>query len=478
MKKWIVVPFALLALLALAHHAHGAPLDALPNSPLGKHVRAWFEAYADGSPAAIEAYANAHVGEGARKQNPLERRVATMQAMKQEHGALTILDVPEDASDEVVVLVKDAHGEKITFSFRAEPNPPFLLAGMRVDMGETPRTASGPPLDDPALAQAVRAELDKRPGFSGVVVVARGDRTIVQEARGVADRKTGEKITLETKFNLASICKVFTKLSIAQLAAAGKLSLDDPITKWLPQYKVPGAEKITLAQLIEHRGGVDDVLDRARETRSTLTTSDAWLSLILDRPLVFEPGTSQRYSNGGYVLLGGVIARASGEDYYDYVAKHVFAPAGMPETNWPLAHAPLVRRAEGYTRYPEGMRHADTQIASSEKPVPIRDLLPERGSAAGGGTSTAPDLLAFMRALRAAKLAAPGWTAWVLGGPVPGPDATLPEGIGMAIAGGSPGVNCEIMFEGKYDVIVLTNADPPNAEELSRALGALVRRAP
>ena len=474
MKKWILVPLALLALLH-AVHAHCAPLDALPNTPIGKHARAWFEAYADGSPQAIEAYANAHVGAGARAQNPLERRIATMQAMKKEHGALTVVDVPEEDSDQLVVLARDEHGEKITVSFRSEPNPPFLLAGMRVERGEPSRTAEGPPLDEAALAAAVRAELDRRPEFSGVVLVARADRTIVQEARGVADRKTGAKITLDTKFNLASICKMFTKLALAQLAAEGKLSLDDPITRWLPQYKVANAEKITLAQLVEHRGGVDDVLDRAHEVhdRTTLTTADGWLSLILDRPLVFAPGTSQRYSNGGYVLLGGAIAKASGEDYYDYVAKHVFAPAGMTETSWPLAHQPLANRAEGYTRHPEGLRH--DAISAAE--MPIRDLLPERGSAAGGGTSTAPDLLRFMRALRSSKLASPGWTAWVLGGPVPGPGATLPDGIGMAIAGGSPGVNGEIQFEGKYDVIVLTNADPPNAEELSRALNGLVRRA-
>ena len=463
-------------LILLASTALAATgLDLLPASPIGGHARAWFAAYDSATDEAVASYAKGHVAPG---QATPAQRAERMRGMKAEHGALTVVRVPLDDDRELTVVVRDAHGDTLSLSFLAQPSPPYLLTGMRVERGATPEIAQGPPLDDAGCAAAVRAEIAQRPDFSGVVLVARGDRVLVEEARGLADRVAGTKVAIDTKFNIASIGKIFTRLALAQLASAGKLALSDPIVRWLPAYRVEGAPKIMLAQLTEHRGGVDDVLDRVHEVhdRTTLTTLAGWLSLIEDRPLLFEPGTSQRYSNGGYVLLGGAIAQASGEDYYDYVKRHVLDPAGMADTGWPLAHQPLARRAEGYTRHPEGLRGDSV----SPEETPIRDLLPERGSPAGGATSTAPDLLRFMRAMRASRLAPAPWTAWVLGGPEPAPGAPgeLPKDYGFGIAGGSPGVNGVMEFEGAYDVIVLTNADPPNAEELARALRGLVRRAP
>lgn len=469
--------FLIVGIATTAFAASG--LDHLPRSPIGQHARAWFAAYDAATDEAIANYARDHVAPG---QATPAQRAERMRGMKAEHGALTVVSVPMDDDRELAVVVRDEHGDTLSLSFLAQPAPPYLLTGMRVVRGATPEIAQGPPLDDAGCAAAVRAEIARRPDFSGVVLVARGDRVLVAEARGLADRAAGTKVALDTKFNIASIGKIFTRLALAQLAASGKLALADPIVRWLPDYRVEGAPKITLAQLAEHRGGVDDVLDRVHEVhdRTTLTTLAGWLSLIEDRPLVFEPGTSQRYSNGGYVLLGGAIAQASGEDYYDYVQRHVLDPAGMADTGWPLAHQPLARRAEGYTRHREGLRHAEAQSASASAETPIRDLLPERGSPAGGATSTAPDLLKFMRAMRASRLAPVPWSAWVLGGPEPSADAPgeIKKDYGFGIAGGSPGVNGVMEFEGAYDVIVLTNADPPNAEELARALRGLLRRAP
>jgi CubicO group peptidase (beta-lactamase class C family) len=259
----------------------------------------------------------------------------------------------------------------------------------------------------------VRAVIAQRPDFSGVVLVARGERVLVEEAHGLADRAAGTKVAIDTKFNIASIGKIFTKLALAQLAAAGKLALSDRSCAGCPAYRVEGAPKITLTQLTEHRGGVDDVLDRVHGVPDRTTLDDARRLAVAhrDRPLVFEPGTSQRYSNGGYVLLGGAIAQASGEDYYDYVKRHVLDPAGMADTGWPPAHQPLARRAEGYTRHPEGLRHAEAQSCRPPPRRRIQDLLPERGSPAGGATSTAPDLLK-LHARDAGKPLAPApWTA-------------------------------------------------------------------
>jgi CubicO group peptidase (beta-lactamase class C family) len=477
----------LLLLLCAATTAHSAGgLELIPDSAIGRHARAWFEAYEKGDAAAIGAYAKAHLSQDAQAKTTLEARVQRMRHMKEEHGALTIVSVPEDDTAELSVVVKDAHGGFLELGFVGAPAPPHLLEAMRVELRDGPNApppvASGPPLAEAQLADAVRAEIARRPEFSGVVLLARGDRTLVSEARGVADRAAGTKIGLDTKFNLASIGKAFTKLAIAQLAQAGKLALSDPVTKYLPQFRVEHAQGITLAQLVDHRGGTGDVLDRAQDVkdRTTLTTVGGWMSLVLDQPLQFAPGTSQAYSNGGYVLLGGVIEKVSGEDYYAYLKRHVLDPAGMTGTSWPFAHGALANRAEGYTRRAAGGGHAPlTDAEKASAPVATREMLPERGSPAGGGYSTAPDLLKFMRAMRASRLASPAWTRWVVGGDAPGANASLaamPADFGFGIAGGAPGANGVMEFEGAYDVIVLTNADPPNAEELTRAIRGLLRR--
>lgn len=477
--------FLIAALLPIAAACgHAAPQVVLPDSPIGRHARAWFDAYAAGDEAAIAAFAQDHVSEAARAKTPLASRVERTKAMREEHGALTILSVPQDDTGELSVLVRDAHGAFLELGFQGEPSPPHLLASMRVELRDNANpspVASGPPLTEDALADAVRKEVAQRPQFSGVVLLGRGEKTLVSDAYGMADRARGIPNRLDTRFNLASIGKAFTKLAVAQLAEAGKLSLDDPVRKFLPQYQVENASKITLAQLVAHKGGVDDVLPYAHEVkdRTTLTTLHGWMSLILGRPLLFEPGASERYSNGGYVLLGGVIEQASGEDYYAYIKRHILDSAGMTDTGWPLAHEDLPNRAEGYTRHAEGGHGPLTDAEKAVEPKPVKDLLPERGSPAGGGYGTAPDLLKFMHAMRASRLASVPWTRWVLGGDAPRAgtvDASMPEGLGFGIAGGAPGTNGVMEFEGPYDVIVLTNGDPPGAEELTRAIRGLIRR--
>jgi CubicO group peptidase (beta-lactamase class C family) len=474
MKSWCL---AILLLVPVAALAATAGIDKLPNAGVGRHARAWFEAYESGDPKAIAVYAETHVGEAARARTPIERRAQAMIDMRTEHGALTILDVPQDDTGEIAVMVRDAHGQFLELSFLGEPSPPHLLAGMRVEQRDgpaAPRVASGPPIDEAGLAAAVRALL--KPDFSGVVMIGRGDRTLVSEARGLADRAAGQKVTVDTRFNIASIGKILTKVALAQLAEAGKLGLADPVTKYLPQYRVEHASDITLSQLVFHKGGVDDVLERAHEVRGqkAMTSLADWMGLITDRPLLFAPGTSERYSNGGYVLLGGVIAQVSGEDYYDYVKRHVLDPVGMSNTGWPLEHGDEPNRAQGYSRRTPGDHHA----APSGDVRSMRDEWPERGSPAGGAFSNAPDLMKFMRAMRASRLVSPPWTLWTLGGPEPSGTApvTLPADLGFGIAGGAPGTNGVMEFAGAWDIVVLTNGDPPGAEELARSLRALVRR--
>jgi CubicO group peptidase (beta-lactamase class C family)/predicted aspartyl protease len=298
--------------------------------------------------------------------------------------------------------------------------------------------------------------------FSGVVLLARDGKPVLSRAWGFADAAHKIPNREDTKFNLGSINKIFTQVAIAQLAAAGKLSLDDTVRKHLPDYPSPIADRITIAQLIEHKSGMGDFFGREfmKSPNSVRKLAD-YLPLFADKPLEFEPGTSQRYSNAGYIVLGLIIERLSGQSYYDYVRDHIFKPAGMTSTDSYAIDAGVPNLAAGLTkRGPSGPLEERQSNVSQQ---------PGRGSSAGGGYSTAADLLRFAEALRGEKLLSKKWTDWVFRG-----DAARSLGV----AGGSPGVNSVLLMGSPYTLVVLSNFDPPSAEEITRAARPLMGLAP
>jgi len=297
--------------------------------------------------------------------------------------------------------------------------------------------------------------------FSGVVLLAKEGKPILSRATGMADPEKGLPNRIDTKFNLGSINKFFTHIAIGQLAAAGKLGLEDTVRKRLPDYPSPVADKITIQQLLDHRSGLGDFFGPkflAAPPSSIRKLSD-YLALFADKPLEFEPGSDQRYSNAGYVVLGLIIERVSGQSYYDYVRDHITRPAGMTDTAYYGIDESTPNRAIGQTkRGPDGplpQRHSNAK------------LMPGRGSSAGGGYSTAPDLLALSQALLGNKLLSKEWTDWLFTGKVSGGGRR-----GLGIAGGAPGVNAALEIAPPYTLIVLSNFDPPSSEEVARGIRA------
>lgn len=321
----------------------------------------------------------------------------------------------------------------------------------------------------PGRVDAYLAERAKADEFSGVVLLARRGVPVLRKAYGLAERRFAVPNSPDTRFNLGSINKIMTQLAIAQLAEQGKLRLDDKLGRWLPDWPKESGEKITIEQLVEHRAGTTDFFNDRYEQmdRSRLRHNRDYVPLFRDDSLWFEPGTSQRYSNGGYVLLGEVIAKASGEDYYDYVREHILEPAGMKDTGWFEADDPTPNLAMGYDRGEDGKG-------------PVRENVftrPARGSAAGGGYSTVDDLLRFVQALTGGKLAGPEWTRWVLGGPKPGAAALQGPGPapGFVWMGGAPGITASLACERDWTLIVLSNLDRSMMPKLEERLEDWVR---
>jgi len=464
---------ALLLLLAPAPATFAADVF-FPDTAPGRHARDYFVAF-QGGEEAMRAYMTAHVDRDALRERPVEDRLEVYRWLRDAHREFTPVRIDESTPHAIAVVVRTAQRELILLRFNCAATAPHGLLGLRVEtLGPDEADAAaegaptGPPPTDSQIVAALGAELDSLAGigaFSGAVMLDKGGKPLFARAYGMASREAKRPNAIETQFNLGSINKIFTSVAIHQLAQAGKLGLDDPIGRHLKDFPAENAKRITIRMLLNHRSGVPDVLRTPElwENPGKVRTAEDWYRLIKDQPLEFEPGTRNQYSNGGYAVLGMIVERRSGQDYYAYIREHVYRPAGMSRTESFAAEEIPADAAIGYTR------ESDAHGAPGSVPPRGGALQPitsrfGRPSAAGGGFSTVGDLVKFARALGTGKLLDEEGTRRVHGG-------------GLGIAGGSPGCNALLESNGPYTLAVLANADPPAAERLVKTAGRMIQRA-
>jgi D-alanyl-D-alanine carboxypeptidase len=464
----------------VAHSASGGAADAaLTDTVLGRRVRAYFDAFNSGDDARMTAFFEQNVSrEMLRKRSPAER-LRTFHEMRDVNKHFRVDRVKEGADGSITVFAENAGGQWRQFTFLPEDDSDRHFGGFRVEDSEPPgpgKKADEPPpspkasdAEAAAATGALLSSLAEQGKFSGTVLLARHGKPFFSKAYGLANREFGAPCTPETKFNLGSMNKFLTTIAIGQLAAAGKLSLDDTIRKWLPDYANAYADRVTIAQLVTHRSGMGDMFTPrfAKIPPLEIRSLEDYLPAFEKDPLQFEPGERQQYSNAGFIVLGLIVQKASGENYFDYVKRHVLAPADMQSTASYEVDEIVPGRAEGYT--------LDGPPGPDGKPMPRRAVFthPGRGSSAGGGYSTAADLLKLDRALRDGKLLSAEWSAWAVShdaGKAPAPGAVLSGGFGFA--GGSPGTNAVMLmnFDSGTTVVVLSNLDPPSAETVAQKI--------
>jgi len=443
---------ALAALLA-AVPASGPAQAPAADKPALAHLKAYIEVFNAAAPGGMRDYFLSHLADQALKTIPLEQRLTRFRNAKSQLKTLAIERVVSDEPLQASALAKAGDGQFLLVRVTTEKASPFKLMTLTLEIVDDPANIvpPEPKADEKELVAAIRGFLEaqtKADEFSGVALVAKDSRIVFHEAYGLADRDKKIPNRKDTKFNLGSINKIFTRAAIYQLARLGKLTLGDPIKKFLQDYpNADAAGKVTIRHLLNMTSGIGDFFgDRFDATpKEKIRTLQDYLPLFADQPLEFEPGTSNKYSNGGYIVLGLIIEKASGVDYYAYVRENIFKPCGMTDTDAFERDAGTPNLALGYTRE-EG--------AAAGPWVLNFATLPERGSSAGGGYSTAADLLKFVTAVKDGKIYLP--------------DA--PKGIG--IAGGAPGINSVIEWNPRNGtcVIVLTNFDPPTAGNAARRI--------
>ena len=321
-----------------------------------------------------------------------------------------------------------------------------------------------------SIANAAIAE--KRTAGVSVAVVKNG-RTIVAKGYGFADLENDVPATAATVYRIGSVTKQFTSAAIMRLMEQGKLSLDDTLQKFFPNFPAQG-NRVTVRHLLNHTSGIRSYTSLgprwARVIRLDLAP-DSMVALFANEPFDFKPGDAYRYNNSGYFLLGMIIEKLSGKTYAQYVKDEFFTPLGLESTIY-CDQAPLIkRRAQGYATQPGG-GFINAEPLSMTQPY-----------AAGSLCSTVTDLVKWTEALSSGKVVSPA-SYKLMTTPVSlndGKPMAYGFGLGTGLLGGhrqvshNGGINGFVSELHHYPddsliTVVLTNTGALTAIELERRI--------
>ena len=229
--------------------------------------------------------------------------------------------------------------------------------------------------------------------FNGVALVAEGDRILYEKGFGEAEMAWHVPNTPETRFRIASVTKQFTAALVLQLIEQGEMELDAPVTRYWPEYPAAQGDAVTIRHLLRHTSGIPSLTSfpgRADTQRQPHTPAESVAS-FWDMPLEFEPGSTFRYSNSGYILLGALIERATGQPYDVALRERLLDPLGLLDSGYDHYSEVIDGLAYGYAPQPDGSYQRAAYLDTS---YPY---------AAGMMYATGADLLAWTRALHAAE---------------------------------------------------------------------------
>lgn len=266
------------------------------------------------------------------------------------------------------------------------------LRGNAVNGRSLREQASSQAAPDISRMEQIIQDSVSRKEFMGTVLVAQGDKILLDKGYGFANLEWDVPNTPSTKFRLGSVTKQFTAACILLLEERGKLSVDDLVKKYISD--APAAwDKITIRNLLTHTSGIPNYTDFPDfgVFQTTHVTAEQLVAHFRDKPLDFQPGEKWSYSNSGYSLLGYLIEKISGESYEKFLQENIFTPLGMKDSGYDSNSAVIPHRAAGYTPGKSGAVNAEYV----DMTTPL---------SAGALYSTTEDLLRWQQALFGGKL--------------------------------------------------------------------------
>jgi CubicO group peptidase (beta-lactamase class C family) len=457
----------------------------LPEGVRGERIQALIAALNSGNPDEIKEFLTTHCTERFRTFVPMEDHIEVFQGFLHETGGVEFSGIrtyEPERKGQTVVIVKDRNYESFRgLNIRFADAPEYLIGGAGFSPARPPADLKEPPLTEGqviAETKAFMARIIDKGLFSGTLLVAKGDKVLLTMAAGEASKAFHVPNIIDTKFNLGSMNKMFTSTAVVQLAEKGKLSLDDPISKYIDESWLPKdvTDKITVRHLLTHSSGLGSYFNETyfKSSRALFRKLDDYKPLITDDRPAFEPGKQFQYSNTGMFLLGVVIEKVTSQDYFSYIRKAVYEPAGMTNSDCYEMDYPVENLAIGYSPDPKSPYGWQNNL--------YKHVI--KGGPAGGGFSTVRDLHKFALALLAGKYVSPEsrkemWTDHL--GANYGYGFSVATGAGGRVVGhggGFDGINSnlDIFLDSGYVVAVMSNTDrgaSPVAAKIAGFLGRL-----
>ncbi len=228
-------------------------------------------------------------------------------------------------------------------SFRQIPFFCFLFSFLVV----VSFTATAQSLNE-RIDQIIRTEIKDTTGPGGVFMVAKNGKAIYQKAFGKGDLELNVDLDTGFVFQIGSMTKQFTAIAILMLEEQGKLSIKDPVSKYVPDF--PNGNNITIHHLLTHTSGIKDFtkMKSIKDIAQKEMTPKMMVDFFKDEPVEFSPGEKFEYNNSGYVLLGYIIELVSGETFEDFVSKNIFQKLGMDRSYYATDRMVIKKRASGY----------------------------------------------------------------------------------------------------------------------------------
>lgn len=422
----------------LPFFAYGNYVDSseLPDKPSKVFVKPLLEAFNSADPNKVQAFVTDNFTQEYLKRYPMNAHINYVMDSHARLGNFTVhssRDYDEQLPEhEMVIIVKADKTEQFrAVSLFVTTEKPHKIKRLAFSPARYP---SNLPKPEPLTLKQAVEELDsyakrmaKRDAFSGSVLLAKGEEVLFKAAYGMASKRFEVANNVETKFNLGSMNKMFTSVAIMQLVEAGKLSLNDKLSKfaddtWLPK---DITDKIEIRHLLTHASGLGSYFNSTYRdaSKAKFRILDDYKPLVKDETLRFEPGTDNRYSNTGMLMLGVVIEAVSGQDYFSYIQDNIYDRAGMKHSNSYEMDQPVPNLAIGYGPARDNPYGWQNNLYSHVL----------KGGPAGGGFSTVTDLHRFAMALTQYKLLSEALTEELYS---PKPDLHSPNyGYGFGVSG-------------------------------------------
>ncbi|MHB1329072.1 MAG: serine hydrolase domain-containing protein [Gemmatimonadales bacterium] len=461
--------------------------SAQVDGPAVRRAREMVALINSGTPAMIQAYVDSAFAPAMRRM-PLSAHVSYVMGQRELSRRLEwVAPIESTPTMAVVHLTRQLTGAPLALMVRTEGE-----RGLIEGIGQRPPPPGSAPPVKASTDREMAAELEryvdvlaKADVFSGAVLLAHNGRVLFSRAYGQANKDFEAPNQVDTRFNLGSMNKMFTGVAIAQLVEKGKLSFDDPLSKFLPDYPTPeAAQKIRIKHLLTHTSGLGSYFNQEfmRSSRALYRTVDEMMQLAKGDSMAFEPGTRWAYSNTGMLVLGKVIEVASGQDYFSYVRDNIYRPAGMTHSDAYELDYVTPNLAVGYDKefLPDGSKRYRNNI--------FQHVI--RGGPAGGGYSTVADLHRFAEALTSGKLVGKPYLEALT---TPKSEISSPQyGYGFSVnastgavghSGGFPGIssNLDIFTRSGYVAVVQSTyggGSQPVVEKMRALVEARTRAVP